>query len=503
MPRQKLRFPGRTALLSGAALAAMLAGAAAKDLPGTPEGAAKIGAFIATYAGKAAAQSPALAVTPEASGYTVSIDVGALVAALNLAGVVYDPAVVKLSAFEQDDGTWRLEQTGMPTLSGHSVRGDARSDFLYAATGYKAAAILDPAMSWVRSQQVAADKLGAAVHGPGVNETLEAGPFEANLTSRAALEGAVSTAIHETIGPSSLALKIDPKALAPDADSDARPIDISVQSQATTADVDFDGLKTPALLDLWAFWVAHPSRAELAANEPAFKSLLNAALAGKPSFSEDAGVTKLTVGTPKGPFAFDDFKVGAGGAFAGPDSRFSERIAAKGLSLPPGLVPDIYRDFVPTAFDVGVKFSGVNLTAAAEEAVANLHLAGDQPPISAEDNAKIMAKFLGAGPVVIDIAPSRVEAPDLDLSFDGQIRYVVGKPTGAITLRAHDFDKTVSALKALGPDAEAKLVPVLAMAKGLAKTEADGVLTWVGEIGADGIMKVNGLPLGKAPFAGK
>ncbi len=63
-----------------------------------------------------------------------------------------------------------------------------------------------------------------------------------------------------------------------------------------------------------------------------------------------------------------------------------------------------------------------------------------------------------------------------------------------------DFDKTVTAMKGLGPDAEKEMVPALAIAKGLAKAEADGALSWVGELGADGVMKVNGLPLGKAPF---
>ena len=63
-----------------------------------------------------------------------------------------------------------------------------------------------------------------------------------------------------------------------------------------------------------------------------------------------------------------------------------------------------------------------------------------------------------------------------------------------------NFDNTVTALKGLGPDTEKKMVPALAMAKGLAKTDPDGALTWVGEIGADRVMKVNGLPLGKAPF---
>ena len=41
---------------------------------------------------------------------------------------------------------------------------------------------------------------------------------------------------------------------------------------------------------------------------------------------------------------------------------------------------------------------------------------------------------------------------------------------------------------------------MLAMAKGLAKADSDGSLTWVGEIGADGVMKVNGLPIGKSPI---
>ncbi len=420
MPRLNIRFFGRSALLSGAALAAMVFAAAAKDLPGTPEGASKISAFVETYAGKAAASPPALVVTPEASGYTIAIDIGALTAPLNAAGVVDDPAVIKLMAFEQEDGTWRIEQSEMPSVSGHESRGDARSDFVFAAKGYKAVASIDPALSWVRSQEVSADKIGVGVHGVGVNETVEVGPAQASLTSKAAPDGVVSTAIKETFGPFSLAMTIDPKAIKPDAKSDEKPFDISAQSEATTADVNLDGLKTRAMLDLWAFWVAHPTRPELAANEAAFKNLITAALAGGPSFLEDVGTKKLIVRTPQGPFAFDEFKGGVGGAFAGPDSRLSERFAANGLTLPPGLVPEMYRDFIPTSFDVGVKVGGINLAAAAEEAVVDMHLSGDQPPISKDDKDKIFAKLVGDGPVVIDIAPSRIQAPELDLAFDSR-----------------------------------------------------------------------------------
>ena len=103
--------------------------------------------------------------------------------------------------------------------------------------------------------------------------------------------------------------------------------------------------------------------------------------------------------------------------------------------------------------------------------------------------------------MLIDIPPSHVVAPQLDIAFEGHVRYQQGgKPSGTFTVHMRDFDKTQAALKGLGPEAEKKMVPVLAMAKGLAKTDSDGTLTWVGELGADGMMKVNGLPLGKAPL---
>ena len=101
---------------------------------------------------------------------------------------------------------------------------------------------------------------------------------------------------------------------------------------------------------------------------------------------------------------------------------------------------------------------------------------------------------------MIDIEPSHIVAPLLDVSFEGHIVYKGGKPTGKVTVHMHNFDKTQAALKTLGPEVEKKVAPALAMAKGLAKTDGDGSLTWVGEIGSDGVMKVNGLPLGKSPI---
>jgi hypothetical protein len=57
----------------------------------------------------------------------------------------------------------------------------------------------------------------------------------------------------------------------------------------------------------------------------------------------------------------------------------------------------------------------------------------------------------------------------------------------------------VNALRALGPEFAAKSLPAVAIAKGLAKTESDGALSWLIQVGEDRSIKVNGVPLGKAP----
>jgi hypothetical protein len=61
------------------------------------------------------------------------------------------------------------------------------------------------------------------------------------------------------------------------------------------------------------------------------------------------------------------------------------------------------------------------------------------------------------------------------------------------------FDKTMAAVKALGPEVGAKVMPAFALAKGLGKSESDGSLSWLVELDANRSMMVNGIPFGKVP----
>ncbi len=97
------------------------------------------------------------------------------------------------------------------------------------------------------------------------------------------------------------------------------------------------------------------------------------------------------------------------------------------------------------------------------------------------------------------LAPSHVVAPAIDADLEGELRYAAGKTAGAVTIKMRGFDKTMNAIKGMGPELATRALPVIAMAKGLAQTESDGALSWLVEIGDDRSIKVNGIPLGKAP----
>ena len=505
MPIRRTQAARRVALASCVALAALSASAFAKDLAPSPDSAAKLQAFFATYLGK---QAPAT-VTPADPGFWAAFDLAALTAPMKTAGFAFDPATVKYRVVEQDDGLWRAELSSFPNIVARLQKQQgARSVDVtetIAASGAKGQALIDPAIGFWRSLAGEADSLDVEVTTPGIDEKFQLGGTKISGAAQADSDGAVAATVTQTAASAGFKFDVDPKAIkaakggddAPPAD--AQPYSATATTGALSADVKLDGLKTHPLLDLWAFLVAHPSRAELGANEAAFKTLLAAALANSVKVDESVTLDKITAQIPQGQVTIDSAKFGASGA-SGPTGAFGEHFEATGLTLPATLIPAPFAGFAPTAFAIGFRASGFDVASASAEMVADMHLAGEGPAIAPDDGAKIRAKLIGPEGIVIDIEPSRIVAPLFDVSFEGHIVYKGAKPTGKLTVHMRSFDKTQAALKTLGPDVEKKVAPLLAMAKGFAKTDGDGSLVWVGEIGADGVMKVNGLPLGKAPI---
>jgi hypothetical protein len=473
----------------------------AADVPATPEGAQAIVDFVKTYAGADAASEPALIIKPAGDAYLVAVDLAALTAPLKALGIIYEPATLTFKVFGEDDGAWRVEAADVPAIVSHQQHPNGAIDSSLTFSAVKSVVVLDPKLMWARSAEMSDERMSVLAHGAGIEESFEFGPMAAKMTSEARGDGAAASTLEESFGAISFNFLVDPQLAHPNSITEAKRVAIKGGAQSGEAKAMIDGLKTKPFLDAWAFAVVHSAPGEIAANAAALKTLLTAAAATQPSFSESGSLKSLTIDAPQGTIAVAEGEFGVGVSATGRTSRFEERIAAKGLALPDAMAPPMVKTLVPTAFDLAFKISGIDINAAAAEAVADMKVTNDGVSLSPDDQAKVLAALLSAGPLVVDVPPGHITAPQLDIAFEGKVQYAQGgKPTGAFTVHMRDFDKTVTAVKGLGPDAEKQLAPALAIAKGLAKAEADGALSWVGEIGVDGVMKVNGLPLGKAPF---
>jgi hypothetical protein len=472
------------AFFAAAALCAFPAFAA--DKPATPEGADELKALFAKFWPAAeAGASPLVAVTPEGSDYRITADLSALNGLLKEAGASYDPATLVYKATEQDDGKWRISTDSLPRIVFHSKETNGSVEF----SNFRFAGLIDPAIAWLLNGSASADKGTVQVQTPKLDESIDFGAVQQTDTTSVNGDGSISTLVKEEIADVGL------KA----ARADDHPINFSGRADKALISVGLDGFKSGKAFDLWSLMAAHPTRADLADHEAELKGLLKELAAPGLKITEGVEAEKAVVTASIGAIALKDLKYQLSAANAGPQSSVSLGVSVEGLSLPVGLVPPAAADLTPSKIDVSAGFKGIDIAAGAREAIADMRLQGDGPIISEEDAAKVEAALLSADPVRIEFAPSHIQAPALDADFAGVVRYEHGRASAAMTIHMRGFDKTMAAVKAMGPEIMAKAMPMLALAKGLGKSESDGSLSWVVELDADRSMKVNGIPFGKAP----
>ena len=491
MPPIRLR-PGqsRRRLAPLSLAAALLWGlpALADDKPATAEGADALKALIAKYLPAAqAGASPLVTVTVEGSHYLVSADLSGLNAILAETGVSYDPAVIVYKAVEQDDGNWRVAIDSLPRIGFHSEDANGSVEL----TNFRSTALISPAIAWLLSGSASMDKGAFQIQKPKLTQEIDFGPVQETVATNVAGDGSVSTQVKEEIAE--LGLK------AVGAGENGTPINFSARAEKALINLGVGGFKSRKAFDLWGLLAAHPARADLAGHEAELKGLLKELAAPGLKFNEGIEAQKTIVTAALGAIALADVKYRLGAANAGPQSSINVSLSADGLSLPVGLLPPNASALTPSKIDVAATLKGIDLAAAANEWISDLSLQGEGPMLSDDNAEKVEAAFLSSGPVQIEFAPSHVVAPAVDADFAGLIRLDHNKPTGVITVHMRDFDKTMAAVKDLGPDVAAKAMPGLALAKGLGKSESDGSLSWLVELDAERSIKVNGIPFGKAP----
>ena len=412
--------------LARASLLTAVLGAApafAADKPATPEGALELRAFFSRMLPAAfAGPRPLIAVTPEGSDYLVTMDLSAVNDLIKGTGTSYDPATILYKLVEQDDGRWRTAVEQLPKIGFRARDSTGSLEF----DGFRQSAVIDPAIAWFLDGSTNAAKGTIKLATPKLDQTINFGNLSADLATTAKGDGSVSTTAKEEIADLAIA--------ANGVGERNQPVNWSARIDKAQVDIGIDGLMSRKVFDAWSLVADHPDRADLAQHETEFKGLLKAIAAPGLKFAEGIEAKHAVVASAIGAVALGDVKYEVGAANLGPQSSVKIGVAVDGLSLPAGLAPANAADLIPSKLDLAVELRGFDLTAAANEAIADMHVGGKGPLISDPDGAKVAAALFGAGPLRIVIAPSHVVSKTLALDFNGVVQYLANKASGSLTI---------------------------------------------------------------------
>ncbi|MEQ1524811.1 MAG: hypothetical protein ABL936_26435, partial [Aestuariivirga sp.] len=100
-------------------------------------------------------------------------------------------------------------------------------------------------------------------------------------------------------------------------------------------------------------------------------------------------------------------------------------------------------------------------------------------PTTPEENVKLLTALLPKGAAEISMGPGNITAKLYDVDFEGRMTAgPVGVPLGTATIRAKGLEDVMKTLQAAPPQMIGNAIPAIIAAKGMAKTESDGSLSW-------------------------
>lgn len=272
-----------------------------------------------------------------------------------------------------------------------------------------------------------------------------------------------------------------------------------VQIAESRSESRLTGLRWPQLLALLQAAQALPPEAGPlpAAEKAALLARVRAALPVFDGLSGNAALSGITAETPPGPVTITRLGVEIETTGVLADARLREAITAEGLKLPPGLLPQWAEPLLPQQLRLDLSFAGFDLAAAAEVLLDDL-ARPEMLPVGPQTRNRLAAAILPKGAMTVRLEPSHLTGPGYRLEASGQIEALPGGKglrSASADLRLAGLDKILTALQ----DAPEKLRQAgmgLMMARGFAKVEPDGALSWALRQAPDGAMTVNGTMLG-------
>ncbi len=477
--------------LAGAAIPALSAVAA----PATPEEAARLTALFERYVGHPAPGEPSsVTVAPRGEDYAVTLDLKRATAGLASLGFTLDPYTSAMTLTPLPDGTWKVTSHDGPPLVLHAGAQTVSSASATAAFE----GVFDPKLRAFSSLKNEQTGYTYAQMTPTSVQNRRADRIEIKGIGVAAEGGTVSTGIHSALTGTAGDVTFkpataDPAPGDPPAAAPQPGTALSYTSPTGTLDVSLERARIDGLLDLWAFFVAHPTHDSIASAQDELKALLRGGLPFLDGVREAAAFDTVSVTTPVGAVSMKSFASGLDLAGLAATGKATGALSMNDLVIPSGQLPVWSAGLVPTGLDLHVAVDGFHAAEAAVKAVDDLDLRHEVVITPEQKDAVGHVFWPGGGTVAL--LPSRLITKVLDLRVEGQAT-MGATPGGRLTVRGKGLDAEIAALQAqAGTDpAAGQVLGPLVLAKNLAKPDPDGGLLWVIEFG-DGPVKINGATL--------
>ena len=474
-------------ILGGLGTLAMLAGSAAAA-PATPEQATEIRSALQRYVGRGEGDASPVAVVPKDDSYAISIDLKRSLAWLDRFGIAIDAAPYAVTATPLEGGTWHVVSAAWPQVTVHY----GAQSYTVVMNGAAFDGVFDPSLPGFATSSLSYDSMSVGALGDqGETQTRQINKSKQTSTATANGPGLTDLrAVQSNAGFNQQIVLAGPPAGAAKVSNG-----FSVQSESTSGHLAVDRLHARALLDLWAFLVAHATEDQLKKSQAELRDGLSQALPLFDHFDQSGATENLSVETALGHFAARSLegRLRVSGLVAQGEVNSELRVAD--LSIPAGLVPPWGETLVPVSGELNQSVSGFHLDAPARMFVDTFDL-NAKNPIPPDTVQKLTGAFGGLDGIVLTIAPSHLASKTVDLRLDGTVRLNNLSPEGRFNVRAKGLDQAMAAIQSAGANdpVASQVLSVLVLAKGLGKAEPDGSLTWLVASGAAGTT-VNGLSL--------
>lgn len=465
-------------ILAGASTQAMAAA--------TAEEAARLTSVLQAYVGS---EPGVVAVAPNGDSYDARIDFGPLFAKIPDKKVSISLSPIGFTMTSQGGGKWKIDQD-QPFSIQFSVEGAV--DLKGSIASLKATGIFDESLGAFSSSSATATQFAwqqTTIEGgqkSDISYTIATVAGESNTTGtgdNADNETRFTfTDLRETISVTG----------APDGSTP--PFQISIAAPTGTGDSTIAGFKPRAINDLLAWFVARPSPDAIKADQAALKDTLRAALPLWKSASTTSAFNEVSINSMIGTATIARFETVAEMTGIVDDARLRVKYGFSGLKMPEGIIPPFAANLVPKDLVIDLNVADVNLAAPAAMIIDSMDL-NKEPPIDPQMQGALLGALLPKMSVSIGLAPSEIVANAYHLTAEGSMTAgPMAMPAGSALVKLKGIDDIMAAIQAAPPEMGLQQgAGVIILAKGIAKQEADGYLSWKIESTPTGSVTINGV----------